>query len=288
MTSPLLPNGHIALANFAAFTPGKSLGSSYVQSRMLLWCVKGKGEVKANGRTYAFTTGSYLVLPWGHSVWYKADDTHPFRLGGVHIIPRIPDERHFTDGVLHLPGGREENYQGRLDVPLPGLEEVVPGEFDERTPLWSLANYIVGWFKRGQRERWTSTLLANALVAELLADTRQSAPLQPRLPARLRAMMTYAEIRLERPIMVPQLSKAGSCSPSTMSRMFKQHLGLTPVEWLNTKRMSQAAELLATTHLGVGEIGEKVGVGDPYYFSKLFKRHCGMTAKAYRRKNALL
>ncbi len=40
--------------------------------------------------------------------------------------------------------------------------------------------------------------------------------------------------------------------------------------------------LLATTHIPVGEIGKMVGIDDPYYFSRIFKRKYHMTPTRYR------
>ena len=47
-------------------------------------------------------------------------------------------------------------------------------------------------------------------------------------------------------------------------------------------RMNKAAELLKDDRLTVAEVGYKVGVGDPYYFSKLFKSFFGISPAKYR------
>jgi AraC-like DNA-binding protein len=42
-------------------------------------------------------------------------------------------------------------------------------------------------------------------------------------------------------------------------------------------RMKKAAELLVTTQLNVSEVSYKVGINDPFYFSKCFKAQFGKT-----------
>jgi AraC-like DNA-binding protein len=73
-----------------------------------------------------------------------------------------------------------------------------------------------------------------------------------------------------------------------MGRLFRRHLGCTPLAYVQRTQMEHAARLLATTDLPAKEIGRQVGIGDPYYFSKLFRKVRGETATAYRHRAALL
>ncbi|MNC49167.1 HTH-type transcriptional regulator YesS [compost metagenome] len=47
--------------------------------------------------------------------------------------------------------------------------------------------------------------------------------------------------------------------------------------------MEKAAELLKQTDYKSYEISEKVGYGNPQYFSVLFKKHYGMSPSDYRK-----
>lgn len=71
-------------------------------------------------------------------------------------------------------------------------------------------------------------------------------------------------------------------SKSYFSAAFKQHTGLTFVEYLTRLRMEKAKEYLRTTALRTYEIAERVGYCDPHYFSVTFKRYSGKTPKEYR------
>ena len=79
-----------------------------------------------------------------------------------------------------------------------------------------------------------------------------------------------------------------AAGPSQALRgIFRRHLQQTPGNWIYHRKMLHAAQLLVSTNLSVGEIAARVAVNDPYYFSRLFKRHLGMSAKTYRRTYAL-
>ena len=59
--------------------------------------------------------------------------------------------------------------------------------------------------------------------------------------------------------------------------------GHSPSEYLRIIRMKKAAELLINTGLNVSEVSYRVGVNDPFYFSKCFKAQFGKTPSQYLR-----
>lgn len=61
-------------------------------------------------------------------------------------------------------------------------------------------------------------------------------------------------------------------------------MGEPPQSYLNRTVIEKAKTLLEDTALSVGEIALKLGFTDPLYFSRLFKKHCGISPKSYREK----
>lgn len=66
-----------------------------------------------------------------------------------------------------------------------------------------------------------------------------------------------------------------------LNRMFHKTTGYSIFNYLNTTRINKAKELIETTPLKFSEIGYLVGIEDPYYFSKLFKKHTGFAPTDY-------
>ncbi len=67
-----------------------------------------------------------------------------------------------------------------------------------------------------------------------------------------------------------------------ISRMFKRETGKNFVDYLNDIRINKAKELLKDVRLKTYEVAEKVGIPDAHYFSRLFKKHEGLTPTEFR------
>lgn len=79
-----------------------------------------------------------------------------------------------------------------------------------------------------------------------------------------------------------QVAREVSISPNYLSAMFSQEMGCTFVEYVTSKRMERAKQLLRTSELRSGEVAAAVGYKDPHYFSFLFKKTQGCTPRDYR------
>lgn len=82
---------------------------------------------------------------------------------------------------------------------------------------------------------------------------------------------------------VIDLAKKANTSESTLYRYFKKHLNTTPNQYLWDVKLEHAKKLLRdNTDLNISQIGYKVGIQNPFYFSKIFKQHTGISPKQYR------
>lgn len=79
-----------------------------------------------------------------------------------------------------------------------------------------------------------------------------------------------------------QLMKVGR---TIFYKKVKGVTGYSPNEYIRVIRMKKAAELLQTGELTVSEISYKVGINDPFYFSKCFKTQFGVAPSVYQKGN---
>lgn len=69
---------------------------------------------------------------------------------------------------------------------------------------------------------------------------------------------------------------------SYLVRLFRQHTGLAPMQFLAQQRAERAAFLVRTTRQSIAEIGRSVGWADANLFSRRFRAFFGVSASEYR------
>lgn len=82
-------------------------------------------------------------------------------------------------------------------------------------------------------------------------------------------------------------AKALNVNASYLSTLFKKELGMNLTEYVNGKRVEYAIYLLNTTKLSISMVGQRCGIQDDNYFTKIFKKYVGKTPKQFRQENAL-
>ena len=96
-------------------------------------------------------------------------------------------------------------------------------------------------------------------------------------------LQTTIEEQLSNPdFTVDELASIMGVSRSIFYRKLRGLTGYSPNEYIRLMRLKKGAELLLEGRYTVAEITYKVGLNDPFYFSRCFKQHFGVSPKAYR------
>jgi len=74
-------------------------------------------------------------------------------------------------------------------------------------------------------------------------------------------------------------------NPSYLSSLFRKETGRTLTDYVNQKRVEHAVYLLASTDLPISAVGQRCGIQDDNYFTKIFKKYTSLTPKQYRQQN---
>ena len=69
-----------------------------------------------------------------------------------------------------------------------------------------------------------------------------------------------------------------------LSKIFKETYGTTVNNYLISKRITRAKQLLRFTDMTVDEVGVAVGMGDANYFSRMFRKVEGISPRKYRKQ----
>ncbi|MGM0883797.1 MAG: AraC family transcriptional regulator [Bacillota bacterium] len=103
------------------------------------------------------------------------------------------------------------------------------------------------------------------------------------LPSWMTGILTYIDEHPGSPLGLAQLAKQASVTPAHFSRAFKKLTGLNVTEYVTTKRIIRAKELLIETDTNISDIAERCGFESLPHFHRMFKKLTGMTPAHYKK-----
>ena len=87
-------------------------------------------------------------------------------------------------------------------------------------------------------------------------------------------------------ITLDELASIANMSVRNLSRSFKEHTGLTPLQYQQSLRLEHAANLLDNPKLSIETIAEQSGFQDPRHFRRLWQRRFGQSPSQMRKELA--
>ena len=226
--------------------------------------VKGAVSFMANGCVYPVTAGDVILTRplEPHFCIYQTDVEQEYF---CIWIPQIED-----CGLLSpFYGVVEKNY-----ISLPEAE---------RMELLSLC-YGMERIKEEagtQLERYS--LLLQLLV--LLGGSGEKTFTANDVPSPLRGILYYIDRNFTTIRRIREIAEHFYISQNTLDRLFREHLHLSPKQYIEAKRLSYAKRLLHDKEKSVLDCSLECGFSDPSHFIARFKSFFGQTPLQY--KNAL-
>jgi len=125
---------------------------------------------------------------------------------------------------------------------------------------------------------WISHALDNFIESVYTSqDTRKMSQLKPAVE-----LMQYS---YDQPLTLADMAKAAHLSVSRLAHLFREQMGLTPVDFLTNIRIDNAKRMLLTTDNNCTRICYDVGYNNQSYFTRVFKQIVGLTPREFRNQN---
>jgi len=233
-------------------------------SHIFIYCAEGEGWIEAEGeRKIRLESRQLAVIPAGKAHRYGASDGDPWSIYWFHL----QGER---VGPLMRLYGLEE---GPLTLTL-GAHAMLTDGFEQAYGLLTDKPYS-----------WQARAHVSHTIRHMLSSVGLSAGRSKEDRKRERYLeqaVRYMTDRLADSLTLADLARATGLSKQHLIYLFNRETGRPPVEYYLRLKMQRAGQLLDLTDLSVKEIAGAVGISDPYYFSRLFKRMMGCSPTEYR------
>lgn len=222
-----------------------------------------------SGKGIAFIDGCAYVLQKGDLVCIQKGQIHAnYPLEDLMIYNCILSES-LLDATDYCFSELEAGFTHLSGKSLLRVESLFKALFEERA--------------RGEHYYEAAMIsLANQLFIELLRFRRENQA-ELRQHEKIAVILNYLSEHY-RTVSLTELAEVAAYNPNYLSRLFRERFDLTFTDYVNRLRISQAIRLLDESDLTVEEIAENVGFGSRIHFYKVFKKHCGMTPAALRKK----
>lgn len=162
------------------------------------------------------------------------------------------------------------------------LELTVPAA---RRPVWDVTIGSIEAELTSRQEGYRQAVLAHLtlllidlarLVGDVVGDLRRSGePL-------LAEVFAVIDRRYGEPLSLRDVAAELGMTPGHLTTVVRRRTGRTVQEWIIERRMAEARSLLTDTDLPVAAVAGRVGIVDPGYFSRLFRRIHGTSPRGWR------
>jgi len=234
---------------------------------VLIHCSDGEGWVKTGQKRIVLGPGDAFFLPSYSEHSYGASPHAPWSIYWMHIS-----------------GKNTKDLEASLPLNKKGLP-VHTLHSDERTRIF---NKIFRLFSNGFSA--SNLLCANLMLPSYLSSFISPESYSVMTPeanlaeSKTQEAIYYMQEQITQKITIEQMAKHLGMSVPFFFKRFKRETGYSPIAYFNSLKIQKAIQLIHTEKYYINEISFMIGIDDPYYFSRLFKKQMGVSPKKYMKE----
>lgn len=100
----------------------------------------------------------------------------------------------------------------------------------------------------------------------------------------LKSVFSYIDAHIQEEIGLTQIIENCAVSQGYLSRIFKNSINVSVMEYLHLRKLMLAKEYFLNTDLSIAEVAFRLGYNESGYFSKVFKKYENMTVYQYKKQ----
>ncbi|SEL04988.1 AraC-like ligand binding domain-containing protein [Olivibacter domesticus] len=238
------------------------------EEHIIIHCIEGKGVAIINNHSFEIHPNDFLIIPSSIKHTYHADTISPWTIYWAHFSGLQSD---IISACLYKKMLAQQNSIMYNEKHL------------------ELFNTIYSTLQQGysrENMEFIALTLPYYFSAFLLHDRFNfSQGTQTEDPTD--QAIIFLKNRVNEPITLKDIAEHVHLSISHFSNIFHKKTGYSPIEYFNHLKIQRACQLLQFTDKRIFEVALAIGLEDPYYFSRLFTTHMGISPKNYRMRWSL-
>lgn len=227
--------------------------------------LEGEGTLTYNGREYSLQEGDCVFLDC-RNLYSHYTSEKLWTLNWVHFygpnMHNIYEKYLQRGGLICFPASDVSAYQKLLQ---------------ELFAVASSDSYV----KDMEINEKLSSLLTTLMKEGWHPDNNRNHPSTKR---NLTEIKDYIDIHYTQKITLDDLAGQFFINKFYLSRLFKEQFGISVNNYLLQVRTTHAKQLLRFSDLSIEQVGQKCGLDDANYFSRMFKKIEGVTPGEYRKR----
>lgn len=228
----------------------------------LIYVTGGKGVFILEGREYAVCEGDLIIIPpdMEHTEYSCSDRAMEYIAVGIRGVS-FRDNRTLENYYIYHYGAETEI----LSVLRLLLDEAVEQKDGSVAVCQALLDILIIRITRRQN------LLPSPFAAAKM--TKECSQIK-----------RYLDSNFADSITLDQLASLAHMSKYYLVHAFTRYTGMSPITYLNGRRIEISRELLSTTDHSIAQIASLTGFSSQSYFAQVFKREVGKTPAQYRKE----
>jgi AraC family transcriptional regulator, arabinose operon regulatory protein len=227
-----------------------------IKENILIYCISGNGIIQINGQSYDIEPNSFFIIPALEPHTYWAAERDPWSIYWIHF------------------GGEKSHCFKKFYKRTIKLKSCPNSRINDRINLF---NEILTALELGfsmENIEFANLSLNSLLSSFIYVETYlASKGYQSKNP--VDQAIFFMQQNLSKSIKIQDIANHIQLSESHLSKIFRNKTGSSPFDYFINLKMQEAIRLLTNQSMRIREVAFALGYEDPFYFSRLFKKHIG-------------
>lgn len=234
-------------------------------SYLIKYTLSGCGELRYKGKSYQLKAGDVFFIDCLDYQYYHTVSQEPWEMDWIHLYGANVAafyEEFFKNGSPVFHTNPASSRQNPIHLLLQDLLMLQP--------------------EPNAKTAFQSSVLIHQLLNELLLQKYHLDFSDSEIPPYILQIRDQLEEDFRQGITLESLEERYHINKYQIVKEFSKYMGLPPIEYQISKRISYSKDLLRYSRLSIKEISLAIGIENTVYFSRLFKKKVGISPSDYR------